>query len=625
MKNKIILNWMPPGMITMPSPSMSVLQKFLQSKGFEVEICYWNIKLYHLQEAFIWNSSSKNDETAMVLLFNNYIAIETKDSEAYAKVKSKLMALKPHYQNVDSDFFDRHMHTYACKLYNLISSELQKHNFDEILYYGMSVNLYQWICASIIASQIKTLYPEMPIVIGGIGTKNAAVAFLRNFSCFDYALWGEGEYNLYALSSYISENAVLSKINQVPNVAYRYNDDIIVGNLSTTQFVDLNSDVAIPDFDDYFNQLSSLKANNLEVSLSIEGSRSCHWKRCHFCYLNNGYKHRMKSVSVVDKQLRNMISKYQCYNYIFLDNDIIGNDRERFSNLLDNLIKIKEDFTNFQIVLAEVITKGIDAELIRKMALAGFVSVQIGYESASDNLLRKIDKKNTFASNLLFIKYATKYDIQINGANVIMGLLEESYEDILESIENLRFQRFFLSVGKFSHSMGSLGIMHSSRYFKLLNGHTEQYRPVELIENLPSKYIKEQDFQDCTIVEKIAVMEKNTWRSFSTVERHYLQSNYSYKLYESSNRLFYIEYMNLSVINKLEIAKDSIDYVVLSAANKAVIGIRELMSLIEKEIKENMTDCELINTIQSLRDEGLVYSNSDFSEIVSVIDIEMTI
>lgn len=83
--------------------------------------------------------------------------------------------------------------------------------------------------------------------------------------------------------------------------------------------------------------------------------------------------------------------------------------------------------------------------------------------------------------------------------------------------------------------------------------------------------------------------------------------------------------MNLSVINKLEIAKDSIDYVVLSAANKAVIGIRELMSLIEKEIKENMTDCELINTIQSLRDEGLVYSNSDFSEIVSVIDIEMTI
>ena len=36
------------------------------------------------------------------------------------------------------------------------------------------------------------------------------------------------------------------------------------------------------------------------------------------------------------------------------------------------------------------------------MSLAGFSCVQIGYESPSDKLLAKIDKKNTFASNLLF-------------------------------------------------------------------------------------------------------------------------------------------------------------------------------------------------------------------------------
>lgn len=35
---KIILNWMPPAMINMPSPSMSVLKKYLTENGYDVTI-----------------------------------------------------------------------------------------------------------------------------------------------------------------------------------------------------------------------------------------------------------------------------------------------------------------------------------------------------------------------------------------------------------------------------------------------------------------------------------------------------------------------------------------------------------------------------------------------------------
>ena len=44
-------------------------------------------------------------------------------------------------------------------------------------------------------------------------------------------------------------------------------------------------------------------------------------------------------------------------------------------------------------MLAEIITRGIDFETIKKMHIAGFFHVQIGYESPSDTLLYKIDKK----------------------------------------------------------------------------------------------------------------------------------------------------------------------------------------------------------------------------------------
>lgn len=55
MKNKIILNWMPPAMIELPSPAMSILKRYLENHGLDVEIIYWNLLLHDLQKDFIWN------------------------------------------------------------------------------------------------------------------------------------------------------------------------------------------------------------------------------------------------------------------------------------------------------------------------------------------------------------------------------------------------------------------------------------------------------------------------------------------------------------------------------------------------------------------------------------------
>lgn len=628
---RIILNWLPPSMVEMPSPSMSILQQYLICNSFETSIVYWNILFNNLQKEFLWwpKETLTDSELHAELLFYNYLAIKHNDKESYAKVKSVLISIKPQYLAVGDVFFDHHMKAYAEKLDQIIDEELAKWDFNNILFIGMSTNLYQWICSSILANKIKLIAPQTPIVIGGIGTKDSAVSFLTSFPQFDIALWGEGEYELLELSKYIANNTYdVNKKLQIPHIAFREENNILVSEAINHEYIDLSSEMIRPNFDDYFTQLNALgeKNSNIDIVLCIEGSRSCHWKQCKFCYLNTGYKYRLKPISTIEAEIRYMIKKYNIFKFSFLDNDIIGNNNERFSLLLDSLISIKQDYPKFKIILAEIITKGIQVPLIKKMSLAGFIHVQIGYESASNELLRKIHKKNTFASNLLFIKYAYEYNILVGGANIIRGLLEETFEDILESIINLHCLRFFYEGGKFKHSMTNLGIMHSSRYYNQIKDNLSDFRFGHLVTFLPENYIESEELKKCAIIEKMHMKDKETWDNFSITESFYLKSKYEYIIFSKTDSILYIEKLNNEIINELEIDYSSLEYLILHNSNNKVLTLNDIYNILSQSTKySNITDCELFNTLEELKKEGLIYTTKDYSEIVSIININKAI
>lgn len=120
------------------------------------------------------------------------------------------------------NFWDEHMHQYAQKFEELLNEIIDKYDFDNILYFGLEVNLYQWVCSSIIAEKIKEKSPSAVIVVGGIGTKEAAIAYLQNFAQFDIAMWGEGEIPLLHLTEKISDDKT-DELSSIGNIAYRVN------------------------------------------------------------------------------------------------------------------------------------------------------------------------------------------------------------------------------------------------------------------------------------------------------------------------------------------------------------------------------------------------------------------
>lgn len=617
----ILLNWLTPGLVEIPSPAMSVLKSYLTSYGYTVKVEYWNMKMMKLEDDFIWHYIGENGRTEdlATLIYCNYLAFKYDDHEAKNKVKSVLIRIRPSILSVDPYYIDRHMATYYHKLDIAIDEEIENINWDEILYAGFPAKLYQWIPASILCDKIKEFSPNTIIILGGIGTKDAAIDYLTNFPQFDFATWGEGETIMKQFSDTLSGKSEKSHIYKIPNIAFRCENGIHTSVFPLHDFSDLNDANTEPTFTDYFIQKEKYNINQVSY-LFIEGSRGCHWRKCHFCYLNTGYKNRIKNAKNIALYIEKCIKEYHVSNFTFLDNDVVANDFKRFNLLLDYLLDIKSSHPDFSIIMAEIITKDFTENLIRKMSLAGFQRVQIGYESPSDRLLKKIDKKNTFASNLLFIKFAFKYNIKIGGMNVITGLIEETYSDVVEAIENIRFMRFFLR--RYKHNMSRLAIMKSSRYYDATK-EDGAFTLSNIYDKLPSTMITKKAMYDCNIVEKVRLGAKSVWDDFTKVENYYRENEFCYNIYDIGASVLYQEYLNGEKINEIEIEKNSLEYHILVQANSKILSDTELFEMIKQsEMYKNMLDCEVFNVLEELRNEGLLYISSNNSELLTIIDIK---
>jgi len=613
---------MPPAMVNLPSPAMSVLKRYLESCNYNVDVCYWNLILFDLQSKFLPMKNIMDEEFIGLNLFLNYWAITKNDILTYNKIKTIVKSNKPEFIHLGDDFFDKHLHEYSNKTNEIIENTIEKLNFSDALYIGMSINLLQWLCSTIIGDKIKELIPTLPIIIGGIGTKESAIAFLQNFNQFDMAIWGESENPLVLLSNELTKDN--PQLDNIPNLVYRRNDEIIVSKISNKIFINLSSPFIRPDFTDYFYYLKNNLSSAIQPSLPIETSRGCHWKKCHFCYLNTGYIYRTKHINVIIDELEFMIQKYDIYQFNFLDNDIVGNDPKSFEKLLDSLILLKNKYPDFKILIAEIITKGINSTIIKKMSLAGFIHVQIGYESVCDSLLKKIEKKNSFSSNILFIKFALLYKIHTGGVNIIRNLLEETNEDIIESIENLHFLRFFLKKYSFEHKKTELAISYSSRYYKKIKNDINYWKKLNTFgQLLPINYLKNND-DELKISERIKGDYDILWSYFFKIEEYYLNNLFEYEIIQkNSSEIIYKEYHRGQIINILEFSENTIDWIVLQKCNNMVISFGELYKQCQSMFSVNITENELKETLNILKEERLIYTTTDYSEIISIINVDL--
>lgn len=225
----------------------------------------------------------------------------------------------------------------------------------------------------------------------------------------------------------------------------------------------------------------------------------------------------------------------------------------------------------------------------------------------------RLIKKNTFASNLLFIKWATIYGIKIAGMNVIKNLPEETTEDIYEAIHNLLFLRFSLLKDQRQHSSSALAINKLSRYFKEINaqGNLGEWNSSLLEKFFPSGYLDDR----YSLLECVRLRYNIQWDKFFKIEEFYLNHPHTYNLISDGNTIQYIEYRDGTQITRSSFEKNSLSWQILQAANDNVCSFDQI------SIKTGCPETSYItNAIAELEDLGLLYSSRTSDEIVTIIN-----
>jgi len=604
----VILNALPPARLDTPSAALSVLKAFLTHHGVPATVIYWNLLLDRLLPAFDRDTDAI-DYTLLPYLY--LIADDCGDTLTQSKLNAFMKARLPLRDklNDNSDYLTGTRRLLEAAVAQALAGQAT----DGPLLFGISCKYEQWIPGVVLARYIKSHFPQAAIVLGGLRNRDKAEALLRICPEFDFAIWGEGEYPLLALCQAL--DAPARDFAAVPRLLYRYAGAVVGSSATQSPCFDLNSRI-FPDYDDYFHYRAQAGLTQLPAILPLESSRGCTWNACRFCVYAEGYEQRKKDPAALQAEIRHLLDRYDTTYFAFMDNDIVANDLARLETMLDDLIALRRS-RNVQLI-AEVIPKNFAPALMKKLFQAGLARVHFGYEALSDGLLKKMRKRNNFSDNLFFVKFAHKYKIKLPSANIICGAIGETDEDVLESIDNLHFLRFYFDRHLFAHNLIPLRVAKHSAFYDML-------APEALIRWDDNTLFHLLPKQMTAGVDRFALFDFAAkpgplWEVFAKLDRFYYDHRYSYTLCVENGALVYREFFDAELLAAL--ALGDLEYRILRRTQAEILDLKELLAALAQD-GDNPTEADAVRAaLDHLRQKHLVYFNDGHRAIVTVIDMD---
>ena len=318
---------------------------------------------------------------------------------------------------------------------------------------GFTVNFAQMSSSLYIMKKIKEKNSDICVIAGGGGLPffSSQKAF-KAFPEIDFAVYGEGEKPLFNLISNFRNNDFTTPVKGVVSRREPLSEKSGRRGFDQIRFMD---ELPYPDYSDYFALHSLLKSEpGFFPALPMEISRGC-WRRracngndkngCAFCNLNlqwEGYRSKTPGRAAIEAD--ELTNRHKVLSVYFTDNLIPLKDG---GNVMGELMGINKDLQLFcEIRPTTSIT------FIRKLKSAGTTRVQVGIESLSTSLLKKMNKGTSAIQNIEIMRDLEAYGIE-NDSNLIVyfpGSTDEEADETLRAIDYaiyfrpLRVSRFFL-------------------------------------------------------------------------------------------------------------------------------------------------------------------------------------
>ncbi len=448
---KIALINMPFGFHIYPSIQLGTLTTLLKTHGCEVKSHYLNLHFAHQLGLPIYNQLCEKRFLIGEWLFSHPLFGDNARNQDY------ILHFNSHIENVCRSI--ERPKEYLVDVKTKMVPEFLRwsrdaHNWGAFDVVGFSSTFNQNVASLTLAKWIKEKYPHVKIMFGGSNFESdMGLEYFRVFPWIDYVVPGEAEDVLPQLVKHITQGGPVP-----PGVVHRregkvsYEEPkVMFGNFQ---------DYATPDYDDFFDQLREIDPQSplLENPVILyETARGCWWgekHHCTFCGLNaNTMKFRAKSIEQVHADLAQLSKKYDSFRFRLVDNIL---EMKYIDGVFGELAKNNYDL-HFFVEVKSNLTK----KQIQTLAQGGAKVIQPGIESFSLNQLLEMDKGVRPLQNILCMKWAMYYGIEINW-NILIGFPGETDEDYRTQISLIKLL-FHLPPPE---CVGNLWLERFSPYFK---------------------------------------------------------------------------------------------------------------------------------------------------------------
>jgi len=288
---------------------------------------------------------------------------------------------------------------------------------------GISGFLMQLQEAMRLATGIKQHLSDVVVMLGGVMTFGCEEYILRN-SLTDVVFLGEAE---EVLPNIVKSVANGDGYEQYKEIAYIKNGEFITGHHYAT-INDLDA-LKLPAYE-LFPMEQYIKNNYHSTpgkrTIDMICSRGCPY-HCEYCINSKREnKVRYRSTDVIVSEIQFLKHKYNVTDFHFCDENFTTN-KKRGLEICATLTPLGISW------VTSCRADSLDDELIVAMKGAGCRCLLIGFESASDTILRAMNKKATTAVYSDAIALLRKNAMPFQ-ANFMIGMPDETPETIAETV-----------------------------------------------------------------------------------------------------------------------------------------------------------------------------------------------
>ncbi|MDP6657259.1 MAG: RiPP maturation radical SAM C-methyltransferase [Nitrospinaceae bacterium] len=427
MSLNIALINMPFGFHIYPSIQLGTLSTLLKSKGYPVKGYYLNLHFAHQLGMPVYNKLCEKRFLIGEWLFSHLLFGENPKNQDYLNHFDS-------YMEIVCQSIDRPREFLTDVKTKMVPEFLQwsveAGNWGQYDVIGFSSTFNQNVASVTLAKLIKEKHPSVKIMFGGSNFESEmGLEYFRVFPWIDFVVPGEAEGVLVPLIESLENGGKPPK-----GVVYRKGGEIVFED--NHEMLNDFSENAVPDYDDFFEQLQQIDPYSplLENPIILyETARGCWWgekHHCTFCGLNaNTMEFRSKPIEQVQADVAYLAQRYDSFRFRFVDNIL---ELKYIEGIFGEMAR-----NNFDLQFFIEVKSNLTKQQIKSLAHGGANVIQPGIESFSLNQLMAMDKGVRPLQNILCMKWAMYYGIEVNW-NILIGFPGETNEDYRNQIDLIR-------------------------------------------------------------------------------------------------------------------------------------------------------------------------------------------